>query len=372
MSSKTPETTGRGATDFLIDRQDLRRCRFAPAPALEDLELQADDVLLRVAKFGFTANNITYAVVGDMMSYWRFFPAEPGWGRVPVWGFADVIRSKHAGVAEGERVYGYLPMSTHLTLHPDRVTRNGFADVTAHRKGLPAVYNQYVRVAHDPAYDPAYEDQQMILRPLFVTAFLLDDFLADNDFFGARTVLLASASSKTALGLAFLLTRNRRSRCRVVGLTSPGNTAFVDSVGYYDRVISYDDVLSLPNDEPTTFVDMAGNGPVVSAIHRHYGDNVKHSAIVGMTHWERGERPDELPGAAPTFFFAPTQIDKRTKDWGPDGLQERIAGAAREFLGSTDAWLHLVPGHGWTAIEQVYRDMLEGRSKPSEGYVLSL
>ena len=77
-----------GATDFVIDRTDLRRCRFATAPELDDIELERDSTLLRVTKFGFTANNVTYAVVGDMMSYWSFFPAEPGWGRVPVWGFA--------------------------------------------------------------------------------------------------------------------------------------------------------------------------------------------------------------------------------------------------------------------------------------------
>ena len=49
-------------------------------------------------------------LLGDMQA---FFPAESGWGRVPVWGFADVVGSRHQALAEGVRVFGYLPMSTH-------------------------------------------------------------------------------------------------------------------------------------------------------------------------------------------------------------------------------------------------------------------
>ena len=60
-------------------------------------------------RFGLTANNVTYAVIGEAMSYWDFFPAEDGWGRVPMWGFAEVERSEAEGVEPGTRVYGYLP-----------------------------------------------------------------------------------------------------------------------------------------------------------------------------------------------------------------------------------------------------------------------
>ncbi len=36
-------------------------------------------VRFAIEKFAFTANNITYAVAGDMLNYWSFFPAEDGW-----------------------------------------------------------------------------------------------------------------------------------------------------------------------------------------------------------------------------------------------------------------------------------------------------
>ena len=358
--------------DFIVDRSDLRRCRFVPAPEPDAIDLAPGQALLKVDRFAFTANNITYAVAGDMMSYWSFFPAEPGWGRVPVWGFADVLRSRHEGVAAGVRVFGYLPMSTHLVVQPDGAHRGGFVDAIGHRQGLPPVYNQYVSTAGDAGYDARYEDQQMLFRPLFMTAFLLDDFIADNDAFGARAVILSSASSKTAFGLAFLLHRRKAPRPEVIGLTSKGNAAFVESLGCYDRVVTYDRITSLSPDTPVVFVDMAGNGATVSALHHHFRENMRHSCVVGLTHWEGRSQPADLPGAPPTFFFAPTQIQKRTRDWGPGGLERHFAAAWRESLDFVAKHLRIVEGRGEAEVERVYRETLEGRARPDEGHVLSL
>lgn len=204
---------------------------------------------------------MTYAVFGDAMSYWQFFSADAGWGRVPVWGFADVEASQVEGPSEGDRVYGYLPMATHLVVTPSRISEGGFVDAAPHRKALPPVYNQYQRVTVDSEYGPKREREYAILRPLFMTSFLIDDWLADDEMFGAESVLLASASSKTALGLAQLLSTKRD--VEVVGLTSSVNAEFVRSVGYYDHAVEYDEIGDLPADRPTVFVDMAGGGRVL-------------------------------------------------------------------------------------------------------------
>src|SRR5262249_41621284 len=209
--------------------------------------------LLRIDAFAFTANNVTYAVAGDMMSYWSFFPGPAGWGRVPVWGYSDVLRSNHSELAVGERIFGYFPMSTHLVVQPDQVQPGRFVDATAHRAALPPVYNQYACASRDDSYSAEHEDQEMVLRPLFLTAFLLDDFIADNDAFGALTVVLSSASSKTALSLAYLLHRNRRGLVDVTGLTAAANRDFVEGLGCYDRVLAYDQIGSLPHG-PAAFV----------------------------------------------------------------------------------------------------------------------
>ncbi|HEY8518423.1 MAG TPA: DUF2855 family protein [Candidatus Binatia bacterium] len=356
--------------DFLVDRQDLRRCRFvsSPPPRVEPGSGQA---LLRVEAFGFTANNVTYGVVGDMIGYWKFFPAEEGWGRIPVWGIGVVEDPGTSGLTRGERIYGYLPMSTHLVVIPTQVSERGFVDATPHRQELPPLYNQYTRLSGDPSYDPRYEDRMMLLWPLFATGFLLDDFFADNGFFGARSVVLASASSKTALSCAWNL--KRRGACRVVGLTSPANVAFVERVGCYDQVLAYGSIAKLPKDEPIVLVDMAGNAEVITAVHRHLGDGVKYSSQVGVTHWEKlGGVPEDLPGAKPELFFAPGQIEKRNREWGPGGLQTRMAEAWRTFLGETEGWLRIIHKRGPEAVEAVYRDGVEGRIKPDEGLILSL
>ena len=59
-------------SDFLVRRDDLRTCRVADSATPE---LEEGQALLRVQRFGLTANNITYAVFGDGMRYWDFFPA---------------------------------------------------------------------------------------------------------------------------------------------------------------------------------------------------------------------------------------------------------------------------------------------------------
>ena len=85
-------------------------------------------MLLAIDRFSFTANNITYAALGDAFKYWNFFPAEHPWGQIPVWGFADVAASRHPEITEGTRVYGYLPMARQLKVEPGRVSKSGFTD----------------------------------------------------------------------------------------------------------------------------------------------------------------------------------------------------------------------------------------------------
>src|SRR5574341_1065711 len=211
----------------------------------------------------------------------------------------------------------------------------------------------------------------MILRPLFMTSFLIADFLEDNGFFAARMAVLSSASSKTAYGTAFLLSC-MDPRPEVVGLTSDRNVAFTESLGCYDRVVTYDQIDSLPQDAPALYVDMAGSGAVRGSVHGRFADNLKHSAVVGGTHWEEGASQGQLPGAPPTFFFAPTQAQKRTADWGARGLNERFAEAWKAFREPLRTWMDVVEERGPDAVKRVYLDHLEGRADPRTGNVLSL
>ena len=370
MSSAVPQLAPAAAYDFEVARHKLNDCRFLPAADPLSLPLQADEVQLRIDKFAFTANNISYAVFGEAMSYWQFFPAAEGWGRIPVWGFADVVASRHPQVREGERLFGYLPMSTHLRLLAGKVSERSIQDVSPLRAKLAPVYSSLSRVLRDPGYFPARESEQALLRPLFMTAFLIDDFLDEQAAFGAEQLLLSSASSKTALGLASLLRRRRRGE--VIGLTSAANVGFCQRSGYYDRVLAYEQLPALGGGRPTVFIDMAGDGGLLRAVHAQFGERLRYSCMVGGTHWRQRETQHQLPGPRPEFFFAPTQLRKRQKDWGAVGLEERYAQAWRPFLLSVGAWMRVVQRQGVAAVEKTYREVLDGHAPPEVGYILSL
>jgi uncharacterized protein DUF2855 len=354
-------------SDFLVKRGELRECRVAESgpPALE-----TGQALLRVERFGMTANNVTYAVMGEAMSYWDFFPAEESWGRVPVWGFATVERSEADGVEAGTRVYGYLPPSTYLAVAPASVNEGGFADGSPHRAKLPSAYHRYLASDRDPFYRPETEDAQLLLRPLFFTSFLLDDELDDEGLTGRGPIVMSSASSKTAIAAAFLLAR--RQGVELVGLTSARNAEFVAGLGIYDRTVPYAAIDSLGGG-PATYVDFSGNGELRQAVHSHYGDDLVRSVAVGVTHWEGFEGGGgELPGPKPSLFFAPTRVTKRVKDWGPASLEQRVAAAWHPFCEWTEGWLRVIPGQGLEGARDAYLEVLEGRVDPRSAHVISL
>ena len=358
------------STDFVVAKNDLKQCRVIETRLPDADELPTEALLVKVDRFAFTANNITYAMLGDQMKNWQLFPAPKTFGNIPVWGFGEVVASKHPAVGEGERLFGYFPMATHLVIEAGDVSKRGLRDTAAHRQNVAPVYNAYARVAGHPAYAGRQGDHQALLRPLFMLSFLVDDYLVENAFFGARSVMISSASSKTAFGLAHLL--HGRKTLRVVGLTSASNADFVRSLGCYDEVVTYDRIASLPTNVPAAFVDMAGNGDLRERLHRHFGEQLQYSGRVGLTHQGAADDERPLPGAKPTWFFAPDQIRRRAKEWGPGGIEARLSTAWASFAPNLDKWLKVVEGRGSDAVKKVYLDTLSGRIPPDQGHMLSL
>lgn len=60
--------------DFVVKRDDFRTCDFVRGET-PDGKLESPKVQLRISKFAFTANNITYAVYGETIGYWRYDPS---------------------------------------------------------------------------------------------------------------------------------------------------------------------------------------------------------------------------------------------------------------------------------------------------------
>jgi hypothetical protein len=353
--------------NFEVDRKDFSKTRTATQDELP--ALTSGQVRLRIDRFALTANNISYALTGDQLDYWRFFPTGEPWGRIPAMGWADVTESAHADVAVGGRYYGWYPMSGYVTIDA-RVVSGGVVDEASHRASHAPIYRSYRAADLDPLYDADHEDEHALLRGLFATAFLADDFFFDHDFFAAKTTVVLSASSKTAIGFAFQ--SKARDRGPVVGVTSAKNQAFVEALDCYDQVALYDDVEAIPNADDAVLVDMAGNPDVLRRVHAHLGGKLRYSMSIGASHWDAKRTPQEIVGPTPEFFFAPTQAAKRMQEWGPGGYEERVAEALGRFVKSSGDWLEIVRCYGPTATATTYQALLAGKIPPSLGQIVSL
>lgn len=353
---------------FEIDKQDWQKTRIHTQAVPG--ELAENEVLLKIDRQALTANNITYAATGDELGYWGFFPTEEPWGRIPAMSWAEVERSAHPEIAVGERVWGSFPISTHLKITAGNVTDASFIDVSPHRAEFPPVYAQIDRASGYPFYEKSREDQDILLRGLFITSWLIEDFLDVNGQFWAEACVITSASSKTSIALAHCV--KQRSKLGAIALTSPGNMAFCESLGVYDDVISYDDIEALDNRKPSVLVDMAGNAAIIANIHKHFGDRLLYSCRVGQTHYdEQGENAD-LPGPTPEYFSAPVHFEERTKEISVEELMAMPVESYAEFRKFCDSWLTMDHHNGPDAVTAAFAQVLAGKADPAKGQIVSM
>lgn len=342
-----------------INKRDIRDTKLVD---VAQPELAPGAARLRVDLFALTSNNVTYAAMGEgMLSYWDFFPAPEGFGKVPVWGFATVIQSNAPDIAEGARFYGYYPLAETLDVIP-RKTATGFVDTAAHRAPKAALYNVYTNVTSDPAYDANHEAEQTLFRPLYGTGWWAADFIKQG---AAKTVVLSSASSKTALATAHQL-RNLGG-AEIVGLTSAGNESYVRESGLYDRVVRYDDVGSLKVEAPATYVDFLGRAEINAAVHNTLGAALTRSIIIGLTDWESPRAASPLPGPTPEFFFVPTYAAERLK--ADPQLGAAMVRDLRAFYPGSRAFVTAQRVKGAEAIQTAWTRLVDGNVPPRDGLV---
>jgi len=354
-------------TEFQVRKDKLDETRLVERTASE---LQDGDVLAKVDRFAITANNITYGVVGERIGYWKFFPVEDeGWGVIPVWGFADIVESRHPDIQPGERLYGYWPMASHLVMTPGKIKQERLADAAPHRAELPPVYNNYQRVNNEPGYDGEMDDDRMVLFPLYATSFCLYDFLKDNDWFGAAQVIIPSASSKTAIGTAYAI-KGDEAPPSLIGLTSPRNRQAVEALALYDTVFTYDELENIDAGRPAVIIDMSGNGDVLGRLHKHLGDNMKYTSNVGLTHFDANEMGPDFIRERSAMFFAPGHIQKRTQDWGPGEFEKRASAFWHKAALKSRDWLNIQKETGEDAVSRAYEDVLNGKTPANGAWVV--
>ena len=357
-------------TKFLVNRTDYRATK---AVVLTLPELSQGEVLVKIDKFGLTANNVSYAVSGDAIGYWSYYPtAEAGWGNVPVWACATVVESKCSEVPVGDQLWGFLPMASHAVLQPGHIAKDQFIDIAEHRAQLPALYNGYRRTQAEEAFLSELSNERCLMFPLFATSYIIADYLIDNNFFGAEQVVIGSVSSKTGLGLAKMLFDNDKVTTKVVGMTSAGNVGFVEGLECCDQIVIYGNEASIDTSKPTAYVDMSGNAALTTTLHTQFGDNLVESCMVGASHWDKRGKISKLPGAKPTFFFAPGQFAKRDQEWGVGVAWANAMQASAKVAQSVKGDISIDWIHGADDLATAWAELLDNKVPPSRGLMVVL
>jgi hypothetical protein len=331
--------------------------------------LATGEALARIDMFALTANNVSYALSGEAIGYWRFFPAEDPWGRVPVWGFADIVESACAEVTAGTRIWGFFPMASHVILRPQRTGQRSFVDASDHRAQLPAIYNSYQVTDADPPELTALAEERCLLFPLFSTSYVLFDYLCDHAFFGAQRILIGGCSSKTGMGLAKLLHDSAAPRPEVVGIASERSRSFLEDLGVCDRVVLYGEVAAMDPSTPTVFVDMSGEGALVSTVHATLAGQLKASVAIGATHWSAERHRNASGGVAHDFFFAPAHFAKRDRDWGPGEILRRAQRASMDLSIQLRPHINIRRPVGALQAAEAFCDLVRGDVPARDGII---
>ena len=358
-------------TEFWVNRSDYHHTKVVRGGIPKLLN---GEILVAVAKFAMTANNVTYAASGDLFGYWQFYPTgEDPWGKVTVWGIAEVVESRAEGIAVGERLYGFFPMASHVVMQPGELSERGFTDAMPHRAELPSLYNYYARTQSEPRELQQLEDQRCIFFPLFMTGYVIADLLADNDWFGVQQVVIGSASSKTGFSTAAFV-RAAGFQGAIVGLTSDQNVAFSRALGCYDSIVSYSEVGSVAN-ALCAYIDIAGDVGVRSRLHHSLKENAAQTLLVGATHWDQFSQSldgGSLPGSEPQVFFAPAQIEKRDSEWGRGVVMGKAYAASIELVRQLAPTLVMESHSGAEACDAIWQALLHNQISGQRGVIVSL
>lgn len=349
--------------DLLVGRDAFAHRQLVQGPSPEAIQLAPEQVLLRVDRFVLSTNNLTYAALGDSYGFWKLFDAPAPFGRVPAWGYAEVVRTAHPDIAVGRRFFGFVPMSSHVVLTAASVS-SGIVDITPSRRGVNRAYNYY---ADAPHRDALQEDREAILRPLALLGFVLKASLIDEAFYGAATVVVSSASSKTAIAFGQML--GAADVRRTVGLTSARNRAFVKRVGAFDEVLGYDEIGALDGRGGAVFMDFAGAPGLAARVRAALGTRLLKSLNLGGTHWA----PAGTPGSElrdPIRFSGPDHIQRRVAAWGGATFSDRFEAEFAPVSRAARQWMALRYAAGPNQLVEQYDRLVAGDFDPREGVIV--
>jgi len=362
--------------EFQVNKTNFTQARLVEHDDLSiKSPLEKGEVIAQVESFALTANNITYAAMGDRLGYWQFFPAADNssgdWGIIPVWGFATIVSSNNEQMPVGEKLFGYFPPASLVKMNAVHITSQRFIDGSNHRSALPPGYNVYRRVGAEPGYNHRLDDQRMLLFPLHITSYCLWDYLKEKQWFDAEQVIIISASSKTSIGLAYGLHEDSEAP-KCIGMTSSRNHDFVNQLGLYNQVVDYNSLATLDPNIKTAIVDMSGNAEQLQQLEAHLNGNLTYCIQVGLTHWDAAQAQSPFKDAPSEMFFAPGRIQQRIAEWGPKVFEERSMAYMLNSAQKSTSWLNFSYLDGLSAMAEIYHDVCSGKVAPEQGIIINL
>jgi hypothetical protein len=379
---------------FQVDKQDLSQHRIVATENtdLSNQGLSKEGVTFEVERFAFTANNLTYFMMGEKLGYWQFFPAVSDkaladkaasnkplesnvnnkWGVIPVWGIGKVSASSAEGVDVGSRYFGYFPPATHLHMDAIAFAQGNLIDTSAHRNSLPQGYNVYRPLESGGDKTQSHrENLQMLLWPLYITSYCLWDLIDQYNAPKPKQVIVLSASSKTSLGLAYAL---KKDDYHVVGVTSGKSQEFVEGLDVYNQVVCYDNLDDI-HSKASIVVDMSGNSEVKQRLKTRLGDDLMRYVQVGLTHWQDAgtedgaENTEDASGNSDEFFFAPAHIQTRMTELGAYKFHAQSGAFVKEAMLWTSSWLSVKEHKNIASLIQNFTAICRGDVSPHEGLI---
>ncbi|PFH50592.1 hypothetical protein AMATHDRAFT_144700 [Amanita thiersii Skay4041] len=388
--------------------------------------IHPNHVLIKVDRFGFSTNNLTYQALGEH-PHFRYFDyhavpendeiSSTTHGVVPVWGFGTVVKSSHPKIEPGERVYGYFAPARYLLLpvSANNVNKSTFYIPRPHLPADRRPYNQVLRCAHDSQYspEPLLEDLTMLYRPLFWTAYWCEDCLFSSSYRGGTSrILISSASSKTAFCLAYLLqkrikTGGAKATTQIIGLTSRRNFPFTTSLDLYHDVLTYDTFKESPlfhggAEERWIYVDVAANQELNQTLFTHfaspYSGRLASFISLGLTNvsptssessnleWNedsarlfsansqnpRNARDTSQFWPLKEEFFMPEWLAVRRHQLPLEEILKRQNNAWKELMRDCVDWVKIERRYGIKNVKEAYELLLQEGIGPDTGLIWSL
>ena len=347
-------------TTLLITKAAISNCRLAQVP------LKKAQSVFEIKELAFTANNVTYALCGESLRYWSFYPYSENEGILPAWGYAECIEPGESSLQRGQLFYGYWPAAKLAGLSLSNFSNKRAVENSEGRSSLPLVYNSY-ELVDDESHPVSLRPYIPTLQPLFATSFLLFHWLVDDSFFEADEIVVTSASSKTALALAWLHQQHPGHKPKLTALTSKANEEFTASTGFYERVLTYDN-LSFRNKNQVFVVDFLGSPGFLQELTSSLGSQLIKVSLVGATNWQASGEIKDIDKAS--FFFAPVQVRRRMKKWGALQTQNRLQKELIDFAGFAQGLFSLREVKGAEHLKVCYEQVVSAQQNPKEIVVI--